>query len=253
MTHERPVALVTGGGKRVGAAIATRLGVEGYNVVVHFHRSRDGAQETAEAIEAAGGQAELRQADLSSRGEAERLVGEVIECWGRLDLLICSAASFEHVPLADVDYAAWDRSMELCLTAPMSLATHAVGSLRASRGSIVFITCSSTTAPYKNFLPYQVAKAGVKQMMRVLALELAPEVRVNAVAPGTVLPPVEMSEAEIEALRAGIPLGRTGSAEAVAHAVVYLQRASWVTGQELLVDGGAALVGESGYRELTDQ
>ena len=102
----------------------------------------------------------------------------------------------------------------------------------------MFITCVSRVAPYRDYLPYQVSKAGLHQLMRVLALELAPEVRVNAVAPGSVLPPEGLSDAEREALLAGIPLGRFGGPDDVARAVLHLATASHVTGQELIVDGG---------------
>lgn len=237
------VALVTGGGRRVGAAICRELATRGYRVAVHYHRSEEGARAVAEEIQQAGGEAEIFQADLYSRGEATGLIEKVSAAFGGLDLLVASAANFDRVRVDEVTDEAWDRALDLNLTAPMALARAAIPSLRERVGNIVFITCASTIAPYRHYLPYQVSKAGLKQLMRVLAIELAPEVRVNAVAPGTVLPPEEMGAESIEALRAHIPLARIGRAEEVARAVVYLAGATWVTGQELLVDGGAALVG----------
>jgi pteridine reductase len=115
--------------------------------------------------------------------------------------------------------------------------------LRASRGSIVGITCVSRILPYRSFLPYEVSKAALWQMLRVLALELAPDVRVNMVAPGSVLPPESMSEEQLAALRARIPLGRLGSASDVAGAVLHLAQHEHMTGTEIVVDGGRVLAG----------
>ncbi len=231
-------ALVTGAGTRVGAAIATALGARGMRVAVHYHRSRGGADEVCAAIERAGGTAEAFAADLADRDAARGLVDSVVERFGGLDLLVASAAGFERVDFDDVDDAAWDRTIALNLSSPFAVAHRARQALRASRGSIVFVTCTSATVPYRHYLPYVVSKGALQKLMRVLALELAPEVRVNAVAPGTVLPPPEMDEALLERLAARAPLERIGSADDVADAVVYLASAPFVTGQELVVDGG---------------
>ncbi|MFW5920349.1 MAG: SDR family oxidoreductase, partial [Polyangiales bacterium] len=126
---------------------------------------------------------------------------------------------------------------------PFAMAHRARASLARERGSIVFITCTSATAPYRSYLPYVVSKGAVRQLMRALSLELAPEVRVNAVAPGTVLPPEDMDGRTLERLRARIPLGRFGEPEDVARAVVDLARSPYITGQELVVDGGATVAG----------
>lgn len=238
---------MTGAGKRVGAAIARLLGAQGMRVGVHYHASREGADETCAAIRAAGGEAVPLEADLMQRGEAHRLVDEAVEKLGGLDLLVASAANFDRIPFDDVDLAAWDRAMRLNLEVPFAMTHRARTALREARGSVVFITCSSTTTPYRNYLPYVVSKGGLRQMMRALALELAPDVRVNAVAPGTVLPPEDMDAKVVSRLTRRIPLGRVGAAEDVADAVLYLARAPFVTGQEIVVDGGrtvAAMPGE---------
>jgi len=231
-------ALVTGAGKRVGAAIARELGAQGMRVAVHFNASQEGAEATAAAIREAGGEATLVKGDLTSRERARGVMDRAIEALGGLDLFVASAANFERVPVDQVDDEAWDRSMRLNLEAPFAMALRAREALREARGSMVFITCASTATPYRNYLPYVVSKAGLRQMMRALALELAPDVRVNAVAPGTVLMPPNMPESAIAKVARRVPLGRTGSAEDVAGAVVYLARAPYVTGQELVVDGG---------------
>ncbi len=240
-------ALVTGAGQRVGRAIALALGAAGMRVAVHYRSSREGAERTCEEIRRAGGEASSIQADSSDRAQARRLVDQAVEQLGGLDLLVPSAASFERVPYAELGDAAWDRSLELDLSAPFALAHQASPALRAARGAIVFITCSSTTTPFRNYLPYVVAKGALKQLMRTLALELAPDVRVNAVAPGTVLPPDNMSPEAVKRLADKTPLARIGSAEDIADAVVYLARADFVTGQELVVDGGRSVAGFERY------
>jgi pteridine reductase len=238
-------ALVTGAGKRVGRAIALELGAAGMRVVVHFHESRKGAEETAEAVRSAGGEARLASADLSDLRAAERLAGEAVAAFGSLDLFVASAASFERIPYDAVDSEAFARSLRLNLESPFALARGLTPELRARQGSMVFITCSSATAPYKNYLPYVVSKGALRQLVRTLALELAPEIRVNAVAPGTVLPPAAMEPAVLGRLVQKIPLARHGRAEDVASAVRYLAQAEFVTGHELVVDGGAVIANQA--------
>lgn len=231
-------ALVTGGGQRVGQAIALALGRAKMRVAVHYNSSRLGAEATATAIRASGGDAVLLKADLNDRNEARRLADDALTALGGLDLFVASAANFERLPYEGVDDDAFDRAVRLNLAAPFALAHRLTPALRASRGSMVFITCTSATAPFKNYLPYVVSKGAVRQLMRTLALELAPEVRVNAVAPGAVLPPEGMSPEALERLVRQIPLGHHGQATDVAQAVLYLAQASFVTGEELVVDGG---------------
>jgi pteridine reductase len=234
-------ALVTGAGQRVGAEIALALGQRGAHVAVHYHASEEGAEAVCDAIRAAGGEAEALRADLSSAAAAAALPGRVLERLGGLDILVAGAANFERVAVDDIERGHWDRALALNLTAPFALAHAARDALRSAGGSITFITGFGRRAPYRNYLPYLVSKGGVYQLMRALALELAPEVRVNAVAPGTVLPPADMTEAQVAKLVEKIPLGRVGSAADVAAAVVYLSEAAAVTGEELVVDGGRVL------------
>ncbi len=234
-------ALVTGAGQRVGQAIALALGAEGMHVAVHYRESRQGAEQTAQRIAASGGEASLFAADLSQRDEARALVDRVLAELGGLDLVVASAASFEHVQLADVDDDAWDRSLSLNLASPFALVQRAVPALRAAQGSVVFVTCSSATVPMRGYLPYVVSKGALKHLMKTLALELAPDVRVNAVAPGTVMPPPSYDAAAIARLARAIPLARVGSPEDIARAVVYLASSPFVTGHELAVDGGRSV------------
>ncbi len=234
-------ALVTVAGTPVGAAIARTLVPAKMHVVVHYHGSAAGAEESCRIIEAAGGRAHTLRADLVDERQLQSLVDQSLERLGGLDLLVPSAASFEPVAWDFADSASFERSFALNTLAPFSLARRCVPALRESSGSIVFITCISRLAPHRGYLPYQASKAALHQIMRVLALELAPDVRVNAVAPGTVLPPPEMSAEEASALAQALPLRRVGTADAVARAVLYLAKASFVTGTELIVDGGRTL------------
>jgi pteridine reductase len=213
------------------------------HVAVHYRTSQSDAEQTCRDIEAAGGQGFPIRADLEDRAGARALVDEAAARLGGVDLLVPSAAGYERLAFGAVDDAAWDRMLALNLTAPFVLAHRAAPLLRAACGSIVFITCASATVPFRNHLPYVVSKGGLRHLARVLALELAPEVRVNAVAPGTVLPPDDMTPAQIDQIRGRIPLGRLGSPEDIAEAVVFLARAPFVTGQELQVDGGRTVAG----------
>lgn len=211
-------------------------------VGVHYHESRAGAEETAGAIRDAGGEALLLQADLSDRARARELADRAASELGGLDLLVASAASFERVAFDAIDDAAFDRSIGLNLASPFALAHRLTPALRASRGSIVFVTCTSATSPYRNYLPYVVSKGALRHLMRTLAVELAPDVRVNAVAPGTVLPPETTTPEALSRLVQKVPLARQGQPEDVARAVLFLAQSPFVTGEEILVDGGEATV-----------
>lgn len=237
----RPVALITGAGQRLGRAIAIALGRAGHDVAVHYHQSADGANDTCSELQRAGCHAVSYQADLSHRPAARALVDRVVSGMGRLDVLVANAASFERVPFDQLDDDAWDRSMHLNAACQFSLAHQASQALRANRGCMVFVTCASTVTPLRNYLPYVVSKAATLQLARTLALELAPDVRVNAVAPGTVLPPDSYTEPMRDRLKASIPLQQFGGANAIAQAVNYLVHAQFVTGHQLMVDGGRTL------------
>ncbi len=234
-------ALVTGGAVRVGRAISRALADSGMHVAVHYNHSADAAHTLCDEIRGAGGQAHAFAADLSDRSAARQLVSRAATALGGLDLVVLSAASFERVPFEQVDDAAWDRTLALNLTGTFAVAQEAAKPLAQSQGSMVFITCSSAITPFRNYLPYVVSKGAVRQLMRTLALELAPAVRVNAVAPGTVLPPENMAPDALARIVKRIPLGRAGDADGIARAVVYLAGATFVTGQEIAVDGGRSL------------
>lgn len=237
-----PVALVTGGGVRVGRAIALALARSGYDLLVSYNSSPAGAAEVAAAARRMQRRAHTTRADLSREHDVAALARTAAERYGRLDLLVNSAASFAPGDLLEVTGEEWDDVMALNLKAPFLLVRETAALLRASRGSIVNIVDLSALRPWTSHPHHSVSKAGLLHLTRVMARALAPEVRVNAIAPGYVLPPEHHSEAEIERTRRQIPLGRVGAPEDVAGAVRFLARADYVTGEVIVVDGGEGLV-----------
>jgi pteridine reductase len=232
------VALVTGAGRRVGRAIALALGRRGMRVVVHYNASRAGADETARAIAADGGDAAVESADLVRPGAPEALVDRVIARQGALDVLVNSAAVMLRTPVGEVRLEEWDAMFALNVRAPFFLTQHAAPALRRARGTVVNIADLAAFESWPAYVPHGMTKAAVVQMTRALAKALSPEVRVNAVAPGVVLLPEGWTEADAERLRSTTPLARLGSPEDVAQAVVFLLEADYVTGEVIRVDGG---------------
>lgn len=233
-----PVALVTGGAVRVGRALALGFAEAGYDLLVTYRSSEGPARAVAEEIEGLGRTCRTVQADLTDPAAADTVVGAVREQFGRLDVLVNSAASFAADPLADVDAEAWDRSMALNARAPHLLVRAAAGLLRDARGCVINIVDLSATQPWTGYAAHSVSKAALLHLTRIQAKAMAPEVRVNAIAPGAVLPPDGSDEDEIERLVAMTPLGRIGSAHDVVDAALYLVRAGFVTGEVVRVDGG---------------
>lgn len=231
-------ALVTGAGRRLGRAIATALGARGMRVIVHYHASVSGARETADAIAAAGGRATLVQADLRDPAAAERLVGAAVEAHGALDVLVNSAAEMVRTPLGSVAAAEWDALFALNLRAPFLLTQAAAPHLRTAQGAVVNIADIAAAETWPGYIPYSLTKSGIAHMTRSLARVLAPEVRVNAVAPGAVQLPDDWDEAAADRLAATTPLQRLGTPDDVVRAVLYLLEADYVTGHVLAVDGG---------------
>ena len=232
------VALVTGAGRRVGRAIAVALGAEGMRVVAHYNGSADGAKETARLVNAAGGSAVVVQADLGSVSACEHLIDTVVSEQGELYALVNSAAIMMRTPIGTVSERDWDAMYALNVRAPFFLSQRAAPALTAARGSVVNIADLAAFETWTGYVPHGMTKAAVVQMTRALAHALAPDVRVNAVAPGVVLLPEGFNEEQAEHLRRTTPLQRIGAPEDVATAVVYLLSAEFVTGEVIRVDGG---------------
>lgn len=232
------VALVTGAGQRVGQAIAVALGGRGMRVAVHYRGSAAGAAATCDAVRAAGGEAHPFQADLGEPDAPAALVDAAAAHFGGLDVLVNSAAVMERTPVAEVTTAQWDAMFALNLRAPFFCAQAAARHMHETGGAIVNLADLAAFETWPAYVPHTITKAGVVQMTRALARALAPRVRVNAVAPGTVLLPQGWREADAERLRSTTPLARNGSPDDVVRAVLYLLDADFVTGDVLLVDGG---------------
>lgn len=236
-------ALVTGAGRRLGRAIAIALGSRGMRVTVHYHRSESGARDTADAVTAAGGSAALVQADLRDAAAAPRLVEDVVAASGSLDVLVNSAAEMVRTPLGDATAAQWDDLFGLNLRAPFLLSQAAAPHLRRSRGAIVNIADIAADETWPAYIPYSLTKSALVHLTRSLARVLAPDVRVNAVAPGAVQLPDDWDDAAAARLASTTPLRRLGAPEDVTRAVLYLLDADYVTGQTLAVDGGRLIRG----------
>jgi pteridine reductase len=233
----RRVALVTGAGRRVGRAIALALGARGYRVGVHYHASAAGARETERDIAGAGGEAWIVQADLRDPAAPDRLIGEVAARFGRLDLLVNSAAVMLRTPIDEVTPETWDQIMALNLRAPFFCA-RAAARVMPEGSAIVNIADLAGLEVWPGYVPHGISKAGIVQLTRALARVLAPRIRVNAIAPGAVLLPDDWADEAAERLATTTPLRRLGSPEDVVQAVLYLIDAEYVTGDVLLVDGG---------------
>jgi pteridine reductase len=240
------VALVTGGARRVGAEIARVLHAAGLNLAIHYRASGADARGLAEELNRARPDSAVAlRANLLAVEQLERLAAQVVERWGRLDLLVNNASSFYETPLGQITEAAFDDLVGTNLKAPLFLAQACAPALRKARGAIVNVSDLYARKPLRGRAPYCAAKAGLEAVTRVLALDLAPDVRVNAVAPSSILWPSDGSveESAQSAYLARVPAGRLGGPEAVAHAVLYLgsQAAAFVTGTVLTVDGGEGL------------
>ncbi len=236
-----PVALVTGGAVRVGRAIALGLAEAGYDIVIGYGSSSDAAEETRRDIETLGRDCLAVQADLTARGGPESLVAEARTRFGRMDVVVNSAASFRSMPLEEVDADEFDAAMSLNVRAPHLIVRAAVDLLRASRGCVVNITDLSAFQAWTRYPHHAVSKAALAHLTRVQARSYAPEVRVNAIAPGAVLAPDDWSEERWDAVAQKAVLRRTGSPDDVVGAVLYLVSADFVSGHVLPVDGGRLL------------
>lgn len=234
---ERPVALVTGAAHRVGRALAVGLAGQGYDIAVHYHSAASKVDEAKRQIEGAGGKATLFQADLTTNDAPARLVRDVVAEAGRLDVVINSAAVMLRMPIGEVTAEDWDTVLNLNLRAPFLIAQEAARYI-PDGGSIINIADLAAFETWPAYVPHGVSKAGVVYLTRALARVLAPRIRVNAIAPGTVLLPENFDSAAAAHLTATTPLRRDGTPEDVVQAMLYLLSATYVTGETIIVDGG---------------
>lgn len=244
----RPVALVTGAARRLGAAIATALHDAGHNLVIHYGRSADAARTLAGALDQRRpGSAIALGANLANLAEVAELAEGARAHWGRIDCLVNNASAFYPTPLAEVTESQWDDLLASNLKGPFFLSRALAADLSAAGGTIVNLADINGRIALKGYPAYSIAKAGTLMLTRVLARELAPAVRVNGIAPGAILwaeGAAEMGEAARRRLLDRIPLGLPGDpADIAALALLLATRPGYLSGQTIAVDGGLSLAG----------
>lgn len=243
MILQGKAAIVTGGAVRLGRAISLALAEAGAAVCVHYGHSARDADEVAAFIVSRGGQATVVQADLQEPGAAaETIAAHAVGQFGRADILVNSAAIFEPGSLDSTTDEHWDRHFAINLKAPFFLSQSFVRRLAPSQeAQIVNIVDWRALRPKPDHLAYTLTKSGLVTMTRILAQELAPTVRVNAIAPGAILPPPDMDRTTFDQLAGRIPLRRTGHPRDVVEALLFLLHCDFLTGEVLHVTGGEQL------------
>jgi pteridine reductase len=233
------VALVTGAGRRLGRAMAQALAARGMSLAIHHHASAEGAEELRQEIVRAGGQAACFSADLADATAAGALPERVVAQWGRLDVLVNSAAIMRRLRLEETTPEDWDAIHHLNLRAVFFCTQGAAPALKAARGKVVNLADLAGLEPWPGFAAHSISKAGVVMLTKVLALSLAPDVTVNAIAPGAVLVPEDYPPEERDRLARSTPLRRLGTPSDAVNALLYLlEGGDFVTGETLVVDGG---------------
>jgi len=239
MQLEHRVALVTGAGRRLGRAMAAALARRGMTVAIHHHASSQGAYDLKQEILESGGRAACFDADLTDASAARSLSERVVQELGRLDVLVNSAAVMHHLSFEETTPEQWDAILNLNLRAVFFCTQGAAPALRASRGKVINLADLAGLEPWSGFAAHSVSKAGVVMLTKILALSLAPDITVNAIAPGAVLVPDEYDAEERERLARATPLRRLGDPADVISALLYLlEGGDFVTGEVLVVDGG---------------
>ena len=239
--------LITGG-RRIGAKLARQLAERGANLALSYLTSGDALNELAVECRQLGVQAETFRADLRSADEAERLVEWTVATFGSVDVLVNLTSIYTRTPFATLRSEDYEAMLSANLTAPYWVAVAAAHAMQRQpiveglQGKIIHFTDWSVDRPYRDVLPYLIAKGGLVTLTKALAVELAPTITVNAIAPGTVEPPLGLSESKLQEIRDSSALGRIGSANDVIQAVLYLlEGTDFATGEVLRVDGGRFL------------
>ncbi|MGC2491691.1 SDR family NAD(P)-dependent oxidoreductase [Candidatus Binatus sp.] len=243
MDLKNKVALVTGGARRIGRAIALDLPTHGTSIAVHYRTSQSEAEAVVAEITSNGGKAQAFRANLEHVAEIEQMVANVLDAFGRIDILINSASIFAPTPIEELTERDWDANLDTNLKAPFFLSKFAAAAMRQQgAGKIVNLGDWAGIRPYKDYLPYSVSKSGLIGLTKALAKELAPEIQVNCIALGMVIPPEEYSTAEIERLVNRTLTKKMGTSEDVARAVAFFCETDFATGTVLPLEGGRLLV-----------
>ena len=237
-------AIITGAAKRIGAAITRELHNMGMDVIIHFNKSDAAASQLAKELnDHRPHSAHIFQANLAQPESSDALVKFALAVNNRIDVLINNASAFFSTDLENTSIADWDNMMDVNLKAPFYLAKAATPHLVATGGCIINLSDIYAGRPLKNYFLYCISKSGLNMLTRALALELAPSVRVNAIAPGAIFWHENTSENDKKVILEKVPMNKTGTAEDIARAVRYLvDSANYTTGQILVIDGGRSLL-----------
>ncbi|MGP9544975.1 pteridine reductase [Psychrobacter sp. AOP7-B1-25] len=250
-SNQTPVMLVTGSARRIGAAIVKAAHSQGYRVIIHCHRSEQDSDNLANQLnDIRANSAKVIVADLTIVNDEtalDSLVKNIIESFGQLDVLVHNASRFYPSPLGSIDRAQWDELFLTNAKAPLLLSQALLPYLKQRQGCIVsLLDIHAHDRPFSNYTVYNMAKAAHRMMVQSLALEMAPEVRVNGVAPGVNILPDPTSDQAIDNEQQqniidAIPMRRIGQPDEIAHSVLYLVQANYVTGEIITIDGGRSL------------
>jgi pteridine reductase len=243
MDLKNKVALITGAGRRIGRAIALDLAAHGTSVAVHYHTSHTEAEAVAAEITAHGAKAQTCRANLEHVAEIEQMVTNVLDTFGRIDILVNSASVFSPTPIEKITERDWDTNLDTNLKAPFFLSKFAAAAMRKQgAGKIINLGDWAGIRPYKDYLPYSVSKSGLIGLTKAQAKELAPEVQVNCLALGMVIPPETYTKEEVDRLVSRTLTKQMGTPEDVARAVIFFCETDFATGAVLTLEGGRLLV-----------
>ncbi len=234
-----PAALVTGGAKRLGRAISLALARDGYDVAVHYNHSAEAAEQLAEEIRRLGRRCETFRCELSDTSAVERMAERIRDTFDGWSVLVNNASLFERATLTETDESLFDRLMSVNLKAPLFLTRQFAVLCR--RGRIINLLDTKVSEELTSHLVYVITKKALLDLTRLTAKELAPDIRVNGVCPGLILPPPGAEEGYLEKLASRVPLARPGRCEDIVSAALYLLHSDYVTGQCIFVDGGEHL------------
>ena len=235
-------ALLTGSGRRIGAACATSLAAVGTRVAIHCHHSENEARTLCQTIRQQGGEADYFVADLEDTGQTENLIEQVQSRLGPVRILVNNASIFQPGELRTTSMAAWNRHLAINLTAPFLLMqSFARCLLPTMGGKVVNLIDQRVTRPRSGYVAYTVAKSALWTLTRMAAIELAPNIQVNAIAPGPILPAPEATFDAFQKIASATPLARSGSPQDIADTLLFLIHQEFITGEMICVDGGEHL------------
>jgi len=243
MKNSGPVAFITGAAKRIGAAMACQLHSEGYRVIIHYGHSKDDALALAEKLNNQRADSAIcLQANLCNSDEVSTLGRRALGIWGQIDVLVNNASSFYPTPVGEISEEDWVSLIGSNVKGPLFLSQALAPALALSNGCIINMVDMHVDRPLPKHIVYLIAKSGLASLTKSLAIDLAPHVRVNGIAPGAILwPEREMGDDEKEKLLSSIPLGELGTPADIAKTLSFLVSAPYITGQIIYVDGGRSL------------